>query len=291
MMATCCDIIDDFFKLEENNVAVTCAATNWMRIPKMNPEEITNISMADKLSQMAAKFEQYENALSEVKCDNAKMDVRIKAIESTKPKQQIEPKELKGWPTIKSTMATPSVKVPSAITASDMNNSERHGSVPTQRQPGNLANANRVESHNGTPNTDQPFMPYRPRNRRYSNRGRDQSFNNMTAVRDANNRNSDNEPRRSRSGIMGQSTTSGLGAGSLPVRDFFIRRVNKEETVETVRAHILRNGITARDIVLKSNPDSMFKSFMVSVDVVDAEKVYSPEMWPLGVYVRRWRTY
>ena len=54
-MAICSDIIDDLFKLEDNYINITCCAVNWMRIPKIAPEEIINISIADKLAEMEAK--------------------------------------------------------------------------------------------------------------------------------------------------------------------------------------------------------------------------------------------
>ena len=47
-MAMCCDLIDDLFKLEENNIQVVCVASNWKRLPRINPEEVTQISMTDK---------------------------------------------------------------------------------------------------------------------------------------------------------------------------------------------------------------------------------------------------
>ena len=47
----------------------------------------------------------------------------------------------------------------------------------------------------------------------------------------------------------------------------------------------------ARDIVAKNNPDSKFNSFKVSVNVVDAEKFNNPDVWPVGVCVKRWRSF
>ena len=46
---------------------IACCAVNWMRIPKIAPEEIINISTADKLAEMEAKFMFYDNALSEIR--------------------------------------------------------------------------------------------------------------------------------------------------------------------------------------------------------------------------------
>ena len=37
-------------KLEESNISVLCGATKWNRLSKMNPDENTKLSMADKLA-------------------------------------------------------------------------------------------------------------------------------------------------------------------------------------------------------------------------------------------------
>ena len=87
---------------------------------------------------------------------------------------------------------------------------------------------------------------------------------------------------------MGKSSTGVLQAGPLPVRDFFVSRIQKEEGVEEVRAHMSGHNIMARDIVAKNNPDSKFNSFKVSLNVVDAEKFNNPDVWPV---VRRWRSF
>ena len=51
LMAICSDIVDDLFKLEESNISVLCGAANWKQLPKMNPEEITNVNMASGVAR------------------------------------------------------------------------------------------------------------------------------------------------------------------------------------------------------------------------------------------------
>ena len=80
---------------------------------------------------------------------------------------------------------------------------------------------------------------------------------------------SNNSGYRRRSGFMGKSSTGGLRSGPLPVIDFFVSRIQKEKGVEEDRAHMAGYNIMTCGIV--SNPDSMFNTFKVSVNVVDAE--------------------
>ena len=86
LMAICCDIVDDLFKLEEKEIPVTCCASNWKRIPRINPEEMSKIriSMADKLGQLEANFALYESALSDIRVENSLMDNRVAKIEKIK---------------------------------------------------------------------------------------------------------------------------------------------------------------------------------------------------------------
>ena len=83
MMAICIDIIDDPFKLEDTDINITCCAVNWMIIPKIAPEDIISISTADKLAEIQAKFMFYDNALSEIRRENATIGNRMNGIEKS----------------------------------------------------------------------------------------------------------------------------------------------------------------------------------------------------------------
>ena len=80
LMAICCDLIDDLFKREENNIQVVCVASNCMRLPIINPEEVTQISMADILALLEPKLSFYDAAHIDVKSMSSNMDVRINNI-------------------------------------------------------------------------------------------------------------------------------------------------------------------------------------------------------------------
>ena len=54
-----------------------------MRIPKIAHEEIINISTADKFAEMEAKFIFYDNALSEIRRENATIENIINGIEKS----------------------------------------------------------------------------------------------------------------------------------------------------------------------------------------------------------------
>ena len=131
MMAICSDIIDDLFKLEENDINITCCAVNWMRIPKIAPEKIINISTADKLAEMEAKFMFYDNALSEIRRENATIENRMNGIEkSIGPDSANSVSALTPSTSTQST-PTPSTSTPSTPTPSAPTPSEYSASTPT----------------------------------------------------------------------------------------------------------------------------------------------------------------
>ena len=290
LMATSCDIIDDLFKLEESDIKVLCCGSNWMRLPKINPEEITNISIADKLAQMEAKFAKYESALTDVKCSNSKMDARIKRIEKTQKPSNNNESYSKIISNNNSTSDTTISKIIS-------NNNSTSDTTSLKNSDSTPVTTNQQKQSVPEPEPEANISTGAWKKVEH----RRQRLSRVTDMRSHGNARSGNgfsgvtsgtpERRRRRGGFMGQSTEGGLGAGPLPVRDFFICRVKKDDNADDVRSHLSKHDIVARDIVAKNNPDSLLNSFKVSVDVVDAEKMNNPMMWPVGVCVRRWRQY
>ena len=132
MMAICSDIIDDLFKLEENDINITCCAVNRMRTPKIAPEEIINISTADKLAEMEAKFMFYDNALSEIRRENATIENRMNGIVKTiGPDKSAYPSKTP-TPSANSVSApTPSTSTPNTPTPSTSTASTPTPSAPT----------------------------------------------------------------------------------------------------------------------------------------------------------------
>ena len=94
-----------------------------------------------------------------------------------------------------------------------------------------------------------------------------------------------------RNAIMGQSTSGNLRGGQLPVRDFSVSRVHKDDGVEQMRNVLQGKHIEVRDVVLNTANDAKFNSFKLSVSVDDADKVMDPILWGRGVRVTRWKKF
>ena len=53
-------------------------------MPTMSPEEITNISIADKVASLSPKPDLYDGAIAEIRCENVKLESRVSSIEKHK---------------------------------------------------------------------------------------------------------------------------------------------------------------------------------------------------------------
>ena len=76
----CEDIIDALSDIDENGVLdLVCAAVKWAKVPKVAPESISDLSVAEKLVQLEAKFKIFELSLSEIKAHQLEMEEKVKA--------------------------------------------------------------------------------------------------------------------------------------------------------------------------------------------------------------------
>ncbi len=69
MMAVSEDVIDALNNPMDNGVEVKCYAESWHHVPKVKSEEIGDLSMADNLAMLEAKFKVYDSTLNDLKAD------------------------------------------------------------------------------------------------------------------------------------------------------------------------------------------------------------------------------
>ena len=96
--------------------------------------------------------------------------------------------------------------------------------------------------------------------------------------------------RQSRKRVIQGNVQSDVVLGAPPPkRDFFISRVLPQTGDESFKKFIGDNVVKNFDLILTSNAKAKFKSYKLSVDIADREKVFRPEVWPMGVKLQRWR--
>ena len=89
--------------------------------------------------------------------------------------------------------------------------------------------------------------------------------------------------------IQGSVQSDVIRGAPPPKRDFFISRVLPQTRDTDFRNFINDNVVKNFDLTLTSNVNAKFKSYRLSVDVIDKDRIFRPEVWPLGVKIQRWR--
>lgn len=288
MMAICCDLVDDLFQLEEKDIKVTCCAINWKRVPNIAPEETNNISLAEQVAMLKSKFDLYDAALSEIRTENSVIERRVKDVESKCNYKSSANKTR--WP-----------KVVSGPKSDNVENQKSSTSVSSNDDK---TTSNDVQVVISTPDTGPLSIPVaataldneQVERRHYERRDSWQLMRGSAKRHDRQkvNRDSGDNRRityRRRGGIMGQATSGGLRPTTPPCRDFFVYRCNKDDGEEEMRNFLKSNGIDVKNVTKTNNPAAKMNSFKISVNVMDAQKMWNEDMWSTGVCVRKWRSY
>ena len=101
--------------------------------------------------------------------------------------------------------------------------------------------------------------------------------------------NRNNFQQSGRNKFLGTATNTKFSGGDPPKRDFFISRIKSNTDEQDIREHLYCNGIKDFELYQTSNVLSTFKSFKLTVNLPDRDKVLSPDLWPTGVCVDRYR--
>ena len=95
--------------------------------------------------------------------------------------------------------------------------------------------------------------------------------------------------RMKRKVISGKSTNVNIRGAPPPVWDYFVYRIEKNVTIQSMQDHLKNNSINFTDLDQVSHPDSKFLSFKLSVPAKEGNKVMNETLWPEGIRVRRFR--
>ena len=267
-MANCDDIVVILNVLEEKHVQVICVTNKWWKIPKVQPESFNDLSIAEKVAELEAKFALYDKTLCNVKTEITKHDSRLSEVESENTAQNVQLEQL----VVKNNSKTQTINTPSY--ASKVNEhvdkpgpdlpNPKLGGISRLPKKGN-PEVSRQRS-NSTPTGDSDgFIRPADQVRREARRNRNQ---------------------QKRQGVMGKATGPGLISATGPSRDLFVTYVSKECDLDTMRQHIRSTGVVERSLTIKEGDD--YNSFILKVAAKDAEQMKDPEIWPEGVFVRRY---
>ncbi len=96
--------------------------------------------------------------------------------------------------------------------------------------------------------------------------------------------------KKKTSKINGSAISDIVYGAPPPKRDFFLSRVYRDTVDDDMRRYISSKGVNGVDLTLVSNVNSTFKSYKLSVLIVDKDKIMQASLWPSGVCVEKWRS-
>ena len=226
-------------------------------IPRSHPEELNNISLCDRLNQMEERLKRVEE-ISDKNCAENLItkDTIDKLVKGNKDVTTLDNSQEVPFMTysaavIKKPIGSSNItKVVQNNTNNSISSSQRRSSVAS------LSSDKMSES-------DQPFeIPA------YHKR----------------------QQQKKRNIVVGKATNrSGLKGAPEPMRDIFVFRLDINTTKEDVEKHVKDNNCDLCTVSQKSHPEAKFKSFKVTVPVSHLNRLMDPEIWPLGVGIRRFR--
>ena len=84
---------------------------------------------------------------------------------------------------------------------------------------------------------------------------------------------------------MYQSSDTGRLKAGKHSRDLFVFNLDAETTPDELISFLNNNGVTVSDIECRSQVDAINKSFRITVDNSDIDKIMRAELWPVRVGV------
>ena len=265
-MKVCEDIIDALSDIDEHGeVELVCAAVRWAKIPKIDPESISDVSVAEKLVQLEAKFSILESSLSEIKAHQVAMEDR----------KMSEPKKVSGKPT--SSVSGSSAKpLLSEIVARGSGGSQQMATTGTsdkslvQKPAENLSSGSEKLSNVH----DDGF--------RISSEQRKKQVRKEQTARNT---------KRNRVHVSGSAKNAkGLRSTPRPNRDFFVYRVHKDDGEKQLHEYLTGKNIEVVNLEKISHEDAKFNSFHLSISIDYAATVLDSNFWPSGINIRKWTT-
>lgn len=247
-------------ELIEGHVNCMFVAHNWLDLPKCGPEEVSELSVAEKVAVHDAKFKSYDDTLST-------MQAQLMTVMDRLSQQNVPSK-----PLLSDVVAGTATKQVAVV-------SQAPSMVTVQSAP---------QSAGSSGANDGYMIP--PHERRRINKQAHRTQRDQSNRPHSQEQHAPGGRRGRRPHIVGQSNDSqGLRATPTPDREFFVYRVHKDDGEDELKQYITSKDVDVRQLIKTSHDESKFNSFRLVVSQDDMEKVMDPAMWPRGVCIRRWR--
>ena len=279
------DIITAFQKSDAQGVLLpSFAAIDLNRVPKFAPEEMGDFAVREKLSALEQRLNLMENQVlgnsDSIKTLEISVQQGLFDIDQDKFKNKTDTYATKQWP-----------KLP-----------ERKSNNQSSSMSGNSGNSgNNANSKPSTPRGRMlPVLPLEntiwsltPKPKRLATTGTKSSYpepgvsnaetNEWQMTRQERQR--IRREKRKNETVIGKREGISVKSGLKHI-NVFVSRVHPDETDESVKSFICDEGVEVIDIKQVSNVNAFMKSYRVTINFDDLNKVLDEGFWPKGMGCR-----
>lgn len=276
------DIITALYQLDAagNMPCIVVNAIDLGCIPRFHPEELNEISMADRMNKMEERMSSICQVMDHTVAANMVLKDQVNDMQRS---SHVTYAGVAGKVQSNANVSTSNVHVPS-------HQAERASQPPIPRPKDFRPTAK--DTH--VPSTSGNKLSA-PLSRHFSTSNQSLGPTSVTSDVDAGfrvpshvARKQQRQETRRRHIVQGTRTGGGIRGAPEPRRDAFIYRVDRDTSTDMMRQHLDDMGINTHAIDCISNPDSMFKSFKVTTTVSNFRELFKPDMWPQGIRIRKY---
>ena len=309
------DIVEILKKLDKNKEIPTFVIDSFdlAKLPRINTEDITYVSVAEKVAELDAKINLMNDAIASNTVRSTNNSDTIKSIMSSITPEDINISRdvrhskyhapnihsLRHSDCQPSGSAEPTTRTVVTSTSSPSNTRSTRDVINDSITITTSSSAKTTMSEVVSRNCDPMTNPLR--DPRYNMPSRDSSGV-RSIVHSSSNISISNEipgdwkqPRRSQrrrphvNEICGVRNGSKIKGAPRPRWNMFISKVSKETDDKEMKNFIELLQVTVLELVRVSHDDSVYKSFKLTVYPEDYKKIYDPHLWPAGVCIRKYR--
>ena len=271
------------------------------RVPKSAPEELNNISLADRLNRLENTIDDMKILMDRNVAENYSIKDQLKQLQKNPATfanvvrdsliSQSNAVERCNDPPTRALDSVLSTELSTPVSSEPMNHTNHRPSLPISKpnlgRGGGAFNTSR--GRGGIPgrgsNHSNILSTLHPPNHMLYGSTQSMNSNNSDG------RSGYQIPKyhqKKNHFLTGKKTAAGIRGAPDPSRFLFIYRVHSDTSTSDLRDFIGDQNVVIRSFDCVSHEEAKFKSFKLEVSMEDYDKIYNDELWPSGVRIRKY---
>ena len=261
------------------------SACDMSNMPRSHPEEINNISMADRMNRLEETVEALKGLVDRTLTENSQIKEELKELKSVHvPLTYTDKIKIPPPPSYADKIKTPSsteglyyskplsVTMPSSSVIMTRRCSKSDPSDGSENNKGDVSSPSNIKAAPAVPSSQKqqnPTSAITPA----SQDGKD-------GWQDAPRR------RRKRRVVTGVGSDERITGAPVASRHLFIYRIQHTVSLDDLTEYLINKHIDVRSLKRISHDDSKYRSFHLETGKEDYKRLLDINMWPSGVCVR-----